>query len=271
MEMGNDASIWVQNDERLKRLIDTIPKATYGKDYTKADHRSYKGHIHINDIPAISAQHYPLCMQEMHYVLTTKHHLRHYARLQYGSFLKSMGLTLEESKTFFKREFSKGDPKKLNEYMYYIEHLYGAKGKKTTYSAWGCNKMQTQNAPSSDECHGCPYQYYGEVPLKQALLRTKKLTFEQVDEVLMVLKDKSKGRDKNPSDACRRFFYLTHPEGAKVENIGRHPNAYVDQSMFIKRNPDKKGLDGTKGMMAENLPQQLNNLHAAHTDMVPES
>lgn len=267
--MGDDIGVFTQKDERLKRLIENIPKMTYGKDYTKAEHRSYKGHININELNTIAAQHYPLCMQEMHHHLTTKHHLRHYARIQYGAFLKGMGLSLEEAKTFFKREFSKGDPKKLNEYMYYIEHLYGAKGKKTTYSAWGCNKMQTQNAPSSDECHGCPYQYYGEATLKQALQRTKKLSFEQIDEVLMVLKDKSKGKDKNPSDACRRYFYLTHPEANKAENIGRHPNGFVDQSMHYKKNPDRKDQRvGTK--MEPETGGQLNNLHTTHTDMIPE-
>lgn len=256
----------IKMDERLKRLVEAIPKITFGKDYTNAEHRSYKGHININDLNTIAAQHYPLCMHEMHHHLTTKHHLRHYARIQYGAFLKGMGLSLEEAKTFFKREFSKGDPKKLNEYMYYIEHLYGAKGKKTTYSAWGCNKMQTQNAPSSDECHGCPFQYYGEATLKQALLRTKKLNFEQVDEVIMVLKDKSKGKDKNPSDACRRMFYLTHPEAHKAENIGRHPNGYVDQSLFYKRNPDKRG-----GKIEPEGPPLLTNLHKPYSSMQPET
>ena len=79
-----------------------------------------------------------------------KHHLRHYARLQYGSFLKGIGVKMEDAKQFFKREFSKGgNPKKLNEYMYYIEHMYGKKGKGTDYTPWGCNKMINQNAPGT--------------------------------------------------------------------------------------------------------------------------
>jgi DNA primase large subunit len=81
--------------------------------------------------------------------LTVKHSLKHYGRLQYMSFVKGMGVKVEEARNYFKREYSKGDPKKLNEYMYYVDHLYGMKGKKTDYTPWGCNKMITSNPPCS--------------------------------------------------------------------------------------------------------------------------
>ena len=84
----------------------------------------------------------------MHRELTKKHHLRHYARLQYAAFLKGAGVKVEDAVQFFKREFSKGNPKKVTEYTYYVEHLYGLKGKKTSFSPWGCNKMINQNSPS---------------------------------------------------------------------------------------------------------------------------
>lgn len=80
--------------------------------------------------------------------MTTKFHLRHYGRIQYAAFLKGAGLRVEEAIQFFKKEFNKGNPKKVNEYIYYIEHIYGLKGKKTSFSPWGCNKMINQNPPS---------------------------------------------------------------------------------------------------------------------------
>ena len=85
----------------------------------------------------------------MHFHLMEKHHLRHYGRLQYGLFLKGIGVRPEDAKNYFKREYSKIETKKLNEYMYLIEHMYGLKGKKTDYTPWGCSKMINQNAPGT--------------------------------------------------------------------------------------------------------------------------
>jgi DNA primase large subunit len=47
-------------------------------------------------------------MRHLHDSLKQNHHLRHYGRLQYGLFLKGIGLPMEESLRFFKNEFSKG-------------------------------------------------------------------------------------------------------------------------------------------------------------------
>jgi DNA primase large subunit len=46
-------------------------------------------------------------MRTMQEALQAKHHLKHGARLQYGLFLKGIGLTLEEAMLFWRSEFSK--------------------------------------------------------------------------------------------------------------------------------------------------------------------
>lgn len=55
----------ISKDDRLKRLVEDLPKMNYGKDYSKVDHASRKGFIKIGDIYALAAQNYPLCMQEV--------------------------------------------------------------------------------------------------------------------------------------------------------------------------------------------------------------
>ena len=50
-------------------------------------------------------------MRELHDRLRSEHHLRHGGRMQYGLFLKGVGLSLQQSLTFWKREFArKMDP-----------------------------------------------------------------------------------------------------------------------------------------------------------------
>jgi len=46
-------------------------------------------------------------MRRMHETLRAKHHLRHAGRMQYGLFLKSAGLTLEDALKFWRSEFVK--------------------------------------------------------------------------------------------------------------------------------------------------------------------
>ncbi len=49
----------------------------------------------------------PLCMRNLAQKLSEVHHLRHAGRIQYGLFLKGIGLGLEEALIYWAGEFSK--------------------------------------------------------------------------------------------------------------------------------------------------------------------
>lgn len=49
----------------------------------------------------------PLCMKQLHNNLKSNHHLRHFGRLQFGLFLKGIGLSMKDALQFWKREFTK--------------------------------------------------------------------------------------------------------------------------------------------------------------------
>ena len=62
---GQNLKEQVEKDDRLKTLIQELPKVSYGKDYTKVDYGSRRGNISIHDINPLAAQHFPLCMKEV--------------------------------------------------------------------------------------------------------------------------------------------------------------------------------------------------------------
>lgn len=63
----------------------------------------------------IAKESFPPCMRHLHETLRKEHHLKHFARLQYGLFLKSIGLTLEQALALWREEFvKKMDPDKVH-------------------------------------------------------------------------------------------------------------------------------------------------------------
>ena len=158
----------IEVDERFESLIAKIPNMYTGKDYSNVDTTSVKNKINLAEIDALAAKNFPLCMSEMHLHLRKHHHLMHYGRIQYGLFLKGVGVKVKDAVQFFRSEFTKLNNNKLNEYIYVVEHMYGLKGKKTDYTPWGCEKLANSHAPGQGDTHGCPFAYYGEKALREA-------------------------------------------------------------------------------------------------------
>jgi DNA primase large subunit len=63
--------------------------------------------IDISKIDSIADAHYPLCMRTTHRALRANHHLMHGGRMQYGLFLKGIGVTLDDSLSLWRSEFTK--------------------------------------------------------------------------------------------------------------------------------------------------------------------
>lgn len=63
----------------------------------------------------VSKQSFAPCMRHLHESLRKEHHLKHFGRLQYGLFLKSIGLTLDQAMAFWRTEFVKKiEPEKVS-------------------------------------------------------------------------------------------------------------------------------------------------------------
>lgn len=86
----------LDNDERFVDMLKTLHTSYTGKDYIV----STAGSVPIESIDQLSKKSFPMCMRQCHESLRSKHHIKHHGRLQYGLFLKGIGVTLEDSLRF---------------------------------------------------------------------------------------------------------------------------------------------------------------------------
>ena len=130
--------------------------------------------------------------------------------------------------------------KKINEYKYYIEHMYGKRGKKTDYTPWSCQKIANKAIPGSGEFFGCPFSYYSDQHLGEAL-RGQGMNSTQIDQITKLRKEKY-------NLGCRKLFEFRHPDiGPISKGIGSHPNSYFYQSYtyeeHLRRAPSNMGYN----------------------------
>ncbi|XP_077164053.1 DNA primase large subunit isoform X2 [Paroedura picta] len=212
----------VQADERLQPLLGHLSHAYVGPDYNI---QKNIGKISLEQMDALSVKSFPLCMRQLHKTLRENHHLRHGGRMQYGLFLKGIGLTLEQALQFWKSEFIKGkvDADKFDKgYAYNIRHSYGKEGKRTDYTPFSCMKIILSNPPGQGDYHGCPFRHSDPELLKQKLQAYKIPSTGILDLV----------KGMHYQLACQKYFELTH----NVSDIGwslNHPNQYFIESQQL--------------------------------------
>ncbi|XP_023480075.2 DNA primase large subunit isoform X2 [Equus przewalskii] len=193
----------VQSDERLQPLLNHLSHSYIGQDYSI---QGNAGKISLDQIDSLSTKSFPPCMRQLHKALRENHHLRHGGRMQYGLFLKGIGLTLEQALQFWKQEFIKGkmDPDKFDKgYSYNIRHSFGKEGKRTDYTPFSCLKIILTNPPSQGDYHGCPFRHSDPELLKQKL-QSYKITPGGISQILDLVKG------THYQVACQKYFEMTH-------------------------------------------------------------
>lgn len=155
----------IEQDERLVCLLKGLHQTYTGNDYTAT-----KAFVPIESIDSLSVKSFPLCMRQLHEQLRMAHHLKHGGRLQYGLFLKGIGVTLEDSLRFWREEFTKiMDLDKFEKgYAYNVRYNYGKEGSKKNYSPFSCLRIINETIGPGD-CHGCPYRHCDVSTLKNKL------------------------------------------------------------------------------------------------------
>lgn len=106
-------------------------------------------------------------MRHIHEYFRATHHLRHGSRLQYGLYIKGIGVKYEDAMNFWRDEFTKllDSNQFEKKYSYTFKHQYGKVGGMTNYSPYSCLKIINSTVSSGDS-HGCPFKHWDPQNLK---------------------------------------------------------------------------------------------------------
>lgn len=233
LEMTAKALPRLDEDDRLVPVLNSLSKQYMSKEYAPS---GQKGVVTHDQIPQLES-HFPPCMQSLAVAIKRDSHLKHTARLQYGLFLKGIGLTLEEALIFWRKSFNRMSDDEFNKkgYAYNIRYNYGMEGKRTNYTPYSCMKIISAT-PGPGESHGCPFRHYSQDNLVGMLQRLR-VKDQDVQEIA------KRSKEGHYQLACTRLFEVTRrgqagadgaenvlPDSVLMENI-EHPNQYFDLSL----------------------------------------
>jgi DNA primase large subunit len=180
--------------------------------------------VTLRELPAVLETSAPLCMRSSYDVLKTQHHLKHHARLQFGLFLKGIGLTLPDALAFWKTEFMKGGKTAEEfekQYTYNFKHQYGQAGSMKKYRPFACDKV-IGASPDTSGATGCPYRNCSSEALAKALAGVG-LAQKDVGGIVR------KAKERHFQVACTMAFEARHAQPF-VEGGVQHPNQYFSES-----------------------------------------
>ena len=193
--------------------------------------------ISADMIDVYAKKHFPMCMRTLHDHLQSRHHLRHYGRLQYTLFLKGIGLSVDEAIIFWRKSYGPQmtDDRFNKEYKYNIRHNYGLEGSRRSYIPKSCQKIITQDQPGPQDTHGCPFRHFN----LDNLVPTLRTNYGIVDA--SDLNDITNAvKSQHYHVACTRVFEITHANKGvnKGDGLGNgesvsHPNKYFEKSLQL--------------------------------------
>lgn len=229
--------------EQLDEFLDSLPSQYLGKEFDAADHE--QAEVSLHNLPRLARRDFPLCMKQQYEHIVTTHHMPHTGRLQFGLFLKGIGLTIEQSLQWWHDEFVQlvgEDGWKKKNYNYNIRYNYGEVGRRQNWHPYNCHKIISSSSDRSDP-HGCPFRN-----------RTNEIIFQELRAFITDANQfrsatKSIGNalgDKNYAQACIEFFRAKHGDAA-APDLGAsslHPNLYFIRSYAeSEKNPEEKAAD----------------------------
>ncbi|KAK9818167.1 hypothetical protein WJX72_008093 [[Myrmecia] bisecta] len=213
-----------EEEDRLTPIVESLSIRYLGPDYGDAAQQGKRGEVSAGQIPSL-VKSFPLCMANLYDHLHTDNHLRHGGRMQFGLFLKGIGLPMDEALKFFRAEFAPkmASDKFEREHAYSVRYNYGKEGKRQDWTPYSCIKIISQT-PGVGDYHGCPYKTM-DAPSLDAALRRLRIDPKKITEAV------GKAKGGHFQLACASAWAGAH--ACSCDTGINHPNQYYDESRKV--------------------------------------
>ena len=191
----------------------------------------------LRELDAALEKSAPLCMRSAYGVLRDRHHLKHNARLQFGLFLKGIGVKMEDALFFWRTEFGKGGTtgeEFEKRYTYNFQHQYGQAGARKNYQPYACCKV-IGAGPDPSGATGCPFKNCQAADLGKRL-GGMGLTGAVVTAAV------GKAREGHFQVACTMAYEARHGK-LSAEGGVQHPYQYFAESRKFYKEQEAQGQE----------------------------
>lgn len=250
----------LSTDERMKQLAERIsPAALLSGPKTSSLSPSEK--LSLSNFNLLLGRSMPPCMRMAIESMrptdssrTGGRHLKNTGRNQLAPFLRTAGMSLEDSLQWWRTEFTRSgqmDADKFDKnYTYNIKWVYGKAGRMKTATPMSCSTIINLEYPSHDQTHGCPFKVLDEQKLG-GLLRgwivKSGASLDVSEGRLKEIVRKASGQTHEYQLACVDWFQLLH-EGHSGEGVGNHPNSYFTESVQFWSGDEQPSADSSAKM-----------------------
>ena len=173
---------------------------------------------------AVVPQAMKVCDKHVPIATRDTHHLKHHARLQFGLFLKGIGVKMEDALAFWRAEFAKGGTtgeEFEKRYTYNFMHQFGQAGARKNYQPHACCKV-IGAAPDPSGATGCPFR-----TLKAEALGKRLASMNLRGEVVTAAVGRA--REGHFQVACTMVYEARHGK-MSAEGGVQHPQQYFAES-----------------------------------------
>lgn len=214
-------------DERILGILDGLRTMPF-IDCLHQNPESSDSVVLASQVDSLTA-HFPPCMHSLTQQLRRDHHLKYEGRQHLGTFLKSIGMPMDESLAFWRASFAPkiGDDRFAKEYAYNVRHLYGQEGKRVPAPPLSCAKVIASSfSGGNNAVAGCPFKYLKSDALGSMLEVYSNYKLGEAD--IADLQGKVAG--KHYQLACTKLLAMMNDMQSSGDTI-THPHIYFQRAL----------------------------------------
>lgn len=221
-----------KDDRRMEPVLDLMSGFSSNQYVSSA--QAIDGNITAEALDELDRENVlPLCASALHNSLKKTKHAYFDERRQYQTFLRNIGMPVEEAVKLYRRFY--GNEGKMNEIEYSVLYTYGMKGSHKDHPPMSCEQIYKSGLTAqSNQVHGCPFQRLSQSNLEK-LLKAHGIADEadltDIDHYVKM---------RRFDLACSKVYEFTHKDDKTVYDSSiTSPNLYFERAWKHKQSSAK--------------------------------